>query len=793
MRKVHVSVPRIRPPTEGSTTAPVNPGAGAAGNSEPELSAFSWNPDDANGGGPGKKCKLEGGAYKGHKTCEVPNSATPDKCGLEMYKSVVDSEGGIRFAPGRAADLSIPEIAVLQRVGKGGMMTLGRLCYLYLLQKAREVAARSVPSSPPLEKFGIEPASGTKTKPVAFQDFFSYEPSERSEDGLYPGGDFFKACQRIDYAGPEKGFNSLVKKKEKFTGSEAQQEEFRGEYSTILREFQAKIASSDVLIDLSTADNQVTGKLNNYGDVLKTYGRKLKELFSKARKCTAARYLVKTFIDWSDSEQTRKPADKQSFDGKIKCKSEGPETQDYWSCSATVDAYNIAEIGDKAITTVQQIDFMNKQTEVQTDALIAQKDDVAAPLKAQRDMVKKQAEVAHVAGTIDLAKAAALAGKMGSIPTINDIIDACNQNLPKSVSHLVQSTNYNRMLDVMEFHVKFFTVASEALAGGGPDTLAVNQIMPNYTAQGYAGEENDEGTVDLCANIAANSGMNLAMNGPGKDAAKAAMIAAGLEGLANQAKGVILTGQADKIDDAIDGLKKFKPELPTFATQDVMVQKCQADPSLPECSQFGFNRDIGFTGGSINIEGMANGTSDSSSLGSGPESTGSTATNSGDTNRSGVVQRIGSSVGGINKASGLENTVGAARFKGGGAAGGGGGGGGGPGSMNAPGGGGGDGGGAGAPGGGGGGGKGFSGYEGGGAKLAYGGGAGGGKSSGKAGEENPFAKLFGKKDGEGGDSTLDFGRGPASVGSQGANIFGMISNRYQQVNGSKRLLEYEAK
>ncbi|OFZ15878.1 MAG: hypothetical protein A2X86_11685 [Bdellovibrionales bacterium GWA2_49_15] len=776
------------PPT-GDAAAAAAAGAGGADSSEDLMT--DTVPTGTDTGASGQQC-LGGtaGPFKGHKDCIVPASARPDQCALDKYMTSIEAirQNGNEVYLGSALDK-----ARIQRVGKGKKLTLGRLCFLRFIQRARIVSGYIQGTDINLTKLGIEPQTGTKTKPVPLPDTFNVTPSERSEEGLYPGGDFFKMCQRIDYNGT-KGFNQLVKDKTPFTGSDEQQTEFRGEYTTILREFQGKITASDVLIDINTEDGAVAGKLSSYADVLTDYGRKLKELFSKSRRCTAGRNLVKAFIDWSDSDQTKKPADKASFDGKIKCKSEGPETQDYWSCAATVDAYNVAEIADKGITTIQQIDFMNKQTEVQTDVMIQQKDDVTAALKGQRDMVKKQAEVAHIAGTVDLAKAAALASKMSSIPTISDIINSCNTYLPTANTDKVQKDNYNAVLAILQYHIIFFNFGKEALAGmgngaGSVNDLRVNQIFPAYDSAEYAGT--GENAVDLCANVAANSGMNLAMNGPAKDAAKAAMIAAGLEGIANQAKGIILTGQADKIDDAIDGMNKFKPELPTFGSQDVMVQKCQADPSLPECSQFGFNRDIGFAGNSFNIDGMANGTSDASSLGSGESNNANATGNSGDTNRSGVVQRIGGSVGGINKASGLEGTVGAARFKNGGA-GGGGGGGGTPGSMAAPGGGGG---GDGAGGGGAGGGavrNGSTGYEGGGARLAYGGGAGGGKSSGKPGEENPFAKLFGKKD-EGGNSSLDFGRGPASVGGQGANIFGMISNRYQQVNGSKRLLEYEAK
>jgi hypothetical protein len=59
-----------------------------------------------------------------------------------------------------------------------------------------------------------------------------------------------------------------------------------------------------------------------------------------------------------------------------------------------------------------------------------------------------------------------------------------------------------------------------------------------------------------------------------------------------------------------------------------------------------------------------------------------------------------------------------------------------------------------------------------------------------ADNSNPFGKLF-DKNAPKGDGTMNF-RSPASaLGGKNANIFEMITNRYNSVSSDKRLLEYE--
>jgi hypothetical protein len=63
--------------------------------------------------------------------------------------------------------------------------------------------------------------------------------------------------------------------------------------------------------------------------------------------------------------------------------------------------------------------------------------------------------------------------------------------------------------------------------------------------------------------------------------------------------------------------------------------------------------------------------------------------------------------------------------------------------------------------------------------------------SGAKDEGNPFGKLFNKEGNKSG--AIDFGRAPASqkVGTKTDNLFEMISKRYTNVSGEKRLIEYE--
>jgi len=77
-------------------------------------------------------------------------------------------------------------------------------------------------------------------------------------------------------------------------------------------------------------------------------------------------------------------------------------------------------------------------------------------------------------------------------------------------------------------------------------------------------------------------------------------------------------------------------------------------------------------------------------------------------------------------------------------------------------------------------------------KLSFSGGRGSaGSSRRRKAKGNPLAALMGKN--KGGSKTQKYARGTASIGRKSGNIFDQISTRYSDVNGKKRLIEYEQK
>lgn len=281
-------------------------------------------------------------------------------------------------------------------------------------------------------------------------------------------------------------------------------------------------------------------------------------------------------------------------------------------------------------------------------------------------------------------------------------------------------------------------------------------------------------------------GANLIMNSKARDAAKHAMIQAGIDVAGNLAKGHILNKQAKRIADAAKGIKEFDPgALPQFQTEDALVSACEANPGGEECLELERRRGIEYAGQNFNFNGTSRATTAGRSL-TDDDSDG-TASNDGNdsTNRANTIGKMGRSINGVKKGGGLAGRAPAASVKTAPPNFGGGGGGGGGGSASAPG----------------------TGRSGGGgavgnnarrsvASVKFGGGGGvnfaGGRGGGarkKAKVANPFAKMFGKK--KGGKSGVTSFRNPASIGKQRNSIFGMISSQYQKVNKKKLLLEYE--
>ena len=130
-------------------------------------------PTGTNPGAANQNC-LPGTPIKGHKDCKVDSSARPDQCGLNLYTAAIEtiSQNGNDVSLGGEADK-----AKIQRVGKGKMLTRAIMFSALPAKGPSHGGLHSFRGSVvTLDKLGIEPQTGTKTKPVPLPDTFNIAP-----------------------------------------------------------------------------------------------------------------------------------------------------------------------------------------------------------------------------------------------------------------------------------------------------------------------------------------------------------------------------------------------------------------------------------------------------------------------------------------------------------------------------------------------------------------------------------------------------------------------------------------
>jgi hypothetical protein len=663
----------------------------------------------------------------------------------------------------------------------------------------------------------------------------------------FDGTDVFVSCQNIV---------NVKNSKADWGGSVGQtngdSNHWDGAWANLIRQFKAEINEEDfdqasihairtgvgvfvVTLPATTPSKspQVKTTAKDYKKITNKYLAEAGALFERALQCEGVRR-VADIVDYSDESSVSGDADgkasKKSMDGKITCKKSGPETQDYPACAKLVNAYNTFAVGEVAVQTVQQINFMDTQMDTQTDMMKDPNSPVGA-LKAQEKIVKKQANIANQRAAFHTAKAAALMNAYSAMPTKEQLFEQCTGgNSKKKAGALISQykgfvafiTRYSQQKFGPVIHLKFKSNASNSATHStgsqdGPSDPTKNIEINLTVASNFQALIINDGALPAAASTALKAwstrpetspsgdsdedsyahdschegiygGANLIMNTKARDAAKAAMIQAGIDVAGNVLKANILNKQAKKIADAARGIKEFDPgELPQFQTEDALVTACEADPGGLACLEIENRRSIGFAGQSFNFGETNRATTGGINRDLNNDGISST-TGSDPTARGVSPNKIGRSIGSVKKGGGLTNVAGAASVKGGSAnsAAGQGGGGGGPSSVSAP--------------GGGGGGRGgapganarrvsnikFGGTGAG--SLRFGGGGGKGRRKAKK-VANPFAKMFGKK--KGGKGGVNSFRNPSSIGSKKGSIFNQISIRYKDVNKKKRLIEYE--
>jgi len=492
----------------------------------------------------------------------------------------------------------------------------------------------------------------------------------------------------------------------------------------------------------------------------------INEVRSNLIKCLALATMT-TEVDFKDTDHTSKN-ETASADGKLKCVTDGAETQDYPACKHFVYLYTGFLVGQKGLETVQTVNYSSNNLERQEDLMRTATGTIKKTMQMQRDSLEDQKKMADTNTAFHGAKGASLFAAYKRIPDQGDFKAKCKSIINEAMITKINNDAKKALLDLYK------NVQIENNNGINYSTMISQQ---NFESEGE-GHPCDE---------VLNSA-HVFMNGKAKQVMMEMFMQAGVDTLANFGKSMILDKQVGMMDRAIGDINDYTASItiPTFATASATADYCAMYPNDVSCSEIVNNRryDLGVGGITIGGSGMqstgnlandaASGSITSSGgIGSGP---------------GGVVGSTGVPISDTARGSGFVDTVAAASMKDGmGAGNPGGGGGGGAGSVSPPnsgGGGGGEGGGSSGP---------AVGAKGaayfGGGNHSYSGGIGSGAKK-KPGEANPLDGLFKNQGPKTGGDVLDF-RGVASINDKEKDLFKLISNRYDTVSKSKRLIEYE--
>jgi len=522
-------------------------------------------------------------------------------------------------------------------------------------------------------------------------------------------------------------------------------------------------------------EKQLKEFLDEIGPARRDLVSEMEEAIEEIARCSALYAVVSNGVsargmNYSDFNKSQ---ESKSFDGKLKCSSIGYETQDYKACNEAVNYYDAVFVGRKAVETAQSFQYMDKSMDIQTDMAKNAQTDATAGLKAQKQDIQTKAEMARTRAATETAAVGALWAAMGTIPDLEGLASECNAK--------IESLRIESQLKEFEVYYNGW-FANLGLFPDKPDRLKeLITANMNGACQKHVGNPQT-------ANHA------LIQNSEAKGIIQQALIDAGMNIATMLGTAEILDKQAGRVGDAIKLVEDHEPESLAYTGEDMAVTECQVNPNSENCVSAQYERGVGYHNDGISVSGMQFATSDST-LPIDDTTTRNTDGASDSTDRGGSVGGIGAPIDPISKGSGLaDDPVAAASVAATGANGLGAGGGGGS-SSGASGG-------ASAPANGSArtGGQGANKpYVGSSKKLKYSSGGGLSFSSGskrrvasKSKAENPFSKLFGKKNGNK-NGVLNF-RGVASdVGSKNGSIFQMISKRYSAVNKDNRLQEYTKK
>jgi len=579
---------------------------------------------------------------------------------------------------------------------------------------------------------------------------------ESVDEEEYIGNSFFKSCQK---ALPSK-LDDLPDEKQKYF--------LQGWKTLVIEKINKGIKNSDIKFRLSISKSLMAERAEEFLEKVESFVGDAQDQYYKNLKCHAAIELVGHNTNFKEKNVDNRP-EVSSFDNKISCPAATSESQDYEDCEDMVDKYNGSSVIRTGVDKIGQVTTALKQQE----ALFEQSqnaDDPAAALTLQKEMLEHQQTLLVVRGSINTAITTVLATAR-NFTDLDDIIETCGNKLSSEDTN-DEKSNYDSLITNYLDPLRKFAISLVESEDQGSGSIAPPSALTN--------------PAELCHAVAHSGKLELITSDRAKDQAMALLAEVATQVAVDTTQALLLNDQIAKIQAAIDALENFDPEIAgTALTDELMVTKCQADPSAEGCDSFAFKQHQGIVGNNMQLGGTT-GLSTSSGTAETDDGVASAVDEVSATDRSDVAGAGGGVASSTGKSSDTLNPMrgaGPVKTKAGGA---GGGGGGAASGFAAP--------------GGGGGGKGGGGGNSSAAKatkrynyseagkIGFGGGGLRGAGGKKKKKGNPFAGLVGKK-----GSVLNTGRKPASLGKKSNSIFIMLSNRYKNVSDKERLHQYEIK
>ncbi|MCY4643315.1 MAG: hypothetical protein OXB88_01725 [Bacteriovoracales bacterium] len=484
---------------------------------------------------------------------------------------------------------------------------------------------------------------------------------------------------------------------------------------------------------------------------------KLQDLYDNVLGCAKTAWGFKLINEHFDKTKNNTPKISSKIFPQMVCRGSGAITKDYVACKKvlhTLDSYSFAEQG---LQTYQQGDQAVHHAKVQSEIVknFHGGDNLQPYLGAQAKTIDKRKEQEMQKGALTSAQLAQLVAKIRSFPTSEKALALCDND----------TSNKQYWIEVNK---KFETVA------------------PDIVRSPVSDRENSP----CRAALYSERGKHLFRNEGILQDAKAKRNESVMKLGQSAVQSHLLGEHADDIRKRIAELKKRREDAlkGDGFDEDLLVDQCQLNPHLEACrGKDGSPGPFGFTPGGYVFGGGGN---PGSLTPKGGENPFKPENPSGHLPSEDIIIPEGLSELEERLGGGVEGRPSGQRAKLSGASGGGGGG---------------------APPGGGGGGGGQGGVsaadfekKGGGPGFngsrdvigpGYRGGAlfGRGRGSGKGKGGSNLSSLLGKKSKNKDRNSMLSYRLPASVSQRGTNIFKRISARYDKVEKSKRLLEYEVK